>query len=275
MERSGETQARRVLRDYTLKYQSRWISSTLWTPSQKQAYLSPTSTSGMSELPNKDQIRSYKSFVTAQTQRNSCLQNLSEFFENDTVNQHACRIVCLEFYSSSGPPSHRSFDLDGLTLMLRNTVKENDDICGRLLVVEDLSSDVVETLGSLLNIDPIFFASHIDTFQIDIATARPSANTLPSTKRSQNFLNLHYHRVLEFENLESKQGLLRDMNVPQKVVILPQLKGTNVALARHCCSILKTDKDGLWLGKEISSITQIFKHGDLYLNRTSSCRPSY
>ena len=204
----------------------------------------------MNKTSNQDQIRSYKSFVAARTQRNSSLQNLCEFLQNDTVSQHACRVVCLEFSSASGPPSHRSLDRDGLELLLCNKTKGRDDLCGRLLIVEDLSSDVVETLGSLLNIDPLFFASHIDTFQIDIATTRPSTTTLPSTTRSQNFLNLHYHRIIEFENLDSKQVLLRDMNVPRKVKILPQLKRINVGLARHCCSTLKTEgKDGLWLGE--------------------------
>lgn len=203
----------------------------------------------MNEISNQDQIRSYKSFVAARTQRNSCLQNLCEFLQNDKVGRNACRIVCLEF-STSGPPSRRSLDLAGLELLLCDATKTRDDLRGRLLIIEDLSSDVVETLGSLLNIDPLFFASHIDTVRIDAAVTRPSTATLPSTTRSQNFLNLHYHRVIEFEHLESKLKLLRDMNVPRKVRILPRLKGIHVGLARHCCSTLKTEgRDGLWLGK--------------------------
>lgn len=205
----------------------------------------------MNKTRNEDQIRSYKSFIAARTKRNPCFQNLHEFIQIDTISQHACRIACLEFSSSYGPPSRRSLDLDSLTSLLGNEAKERDDLCGRLLIVEDVSNDVVETLGSLLNIDPFFFASHIDASQIDIATIRPSMATLPSTRRSQNFLNLHYHRVIEFENVEPKQTLLRDMNLPRKVKILPKLKGINIGLARHCCSILKTEgKDGLWLGKK-------------------------
>lgn len=205
----------------------------------------------MNKPRNKNQSPSYKAFVAAQVQRKPCLQHLCEFLQNDTVNQRACRIFCSEFSSTSGPPSGRNLDLDGLTLMLRNTTKERDDLCGRLLIIEDLSGDVVETLGSLLDIDPLFFASHVDIFRPDVATIRPSKTTLPSTTRSQNFLNLHYHRVIQFESAETQKMLLRDMNVPRKVVILlPRLKRINVALVRHCCSILKTkSKDGLWLGE--------------------------
>ena len=201
---------------------------------------------------NKDQVRSYKSFVAAQTKRTSCLHELFEFLQNDSARQNACRIVCLEFSSTSGPPGRRSLDLDELEALLSNTTKRTGDLCGRLLIVEDLSSEIIETLGSSLNIDPLFFASHIDTFQADIATTRPSTAALPSTTRAQKFLNLHYHRVIEIENLESKQVLLRDMNVPRKVKTLPRTKGINVGLVRHCCSTLKTEgKDGLWLGKRI------------------------
>ena len=188
--------------------------------------------------------------MAARTQWNPCLRNLCQFLQNDTASQRACRIVCLEFSSVSSSPSRRSIDLNDLALLLCTTTKERDDLCGRLLIVEDVSSDVVETLGSSLEIDPLFFASHIDTFQIDIATTRPSTVTLPSTMRSQNFLNLHYHRVIEFENLETKKILHRDMNVPRKVKILPRLQGRSIGLARHCCSTLKTEgKDGLWIGK--------------------------
>lgn len=176
---------------------------------------------------SKDQIRSYKSYVATRTQRNPCLQNLCHFLQNDTLSQYACRIVCLDFSSVSGPPRRRGLDLEDLPLLLRNTTKTRHDLCGRLLIVEDLPSDVVETLGSLLDIDPLFFASHIDTFQSDIATTRPSRVTLPSTTRSQNFLNLHYHRAIEFENLDSKKVLHRDMNVPRKVKILPRLQLTS------------------------------------------------
>ena len=204
----------------------------------------------MGVISKEDQSRSYKSFVAARTQWNPCLKNLSKFLHDDTAGQHTCHITSLEFSSASESPNHRSLDPASLALEICKTTKERDDLCGRLLLVEDLSNHVLETLGSLLEIDPLFFASHVDTFQIDMATTRPSTVTLPSTTHSQNFLNLHYHRVVEFENLESKKVLHRDMNVPRKVKILPRSKGSDIGLVRHCCSILKTKgRDGLWLGE--------------------------
>ena len=203
----------------------------------------------MNRARSEDQVKSYKSFVAARTQWNPCLKPLSRFLHDDPASQHTCHITSLEFSSATGPPSRRSLDLDSLALLLRGAAQEKDELSGRLLIVEDLSNRVLETLGSLLNIDPSFFASHVDTFQPDISTTRPSTVTLPSTMMSQKFLNLHYHRVIEFENLESQQVLRRDMNVPRKVKMLPRTKGKIIGLVRHCCSVLKTEgKDGLWLG---------------------------
>ena len=209
-----------------------------------------TSTSRMDKICNDEQKMSYKSYVQARTQWNPCLKNLSNFLHDDSASQHLCHITSLEFSSASSVPSRRSLDLDSLVSLLRGTIIESDEICGRILIVEDSSNHVLEILGSLLNIEPLFFASHVDIFQTDISTTRPSTVTLPSTIRSQNFLNLHYHRVVESENLDSSRILHRDMNVPRKVKILPRLKGVNIGLVRHCCSILKTQgRDGLWLGR--------------------------
>ena len=203
----------------------------------------------MNQARKEDQVRSYRSFVAARTQWNPSLRNVSKFLHNDTANQHTCHITSLEFSSATGLPSRRNLDPDSLASLLRGTINGKDELCGRLLIVEDLSNHVLETLGAFLKIDPSFFASHIDTFQTDITTTRPSTASLPSTMRSSNFLNLHYHRVIEFEKLESQHVLRRDMNVPRKVKILPRTKGRIIGLVRHCCSILKTKgKDGLWLG---------------------------
>lgn len=204
----------------------------------------------MDKPQSEDGIRSYKSFIAATFQQNPQYRNLHELLQTNSASQRSCHIVCLEFSSILGPPRRQNLDLKGLASVLSTGATGRDDLCGRLLIVEDLSKDTVEMLGCLLNIDPFFFASHLDTFQVDIARSRPSMATLPSKMRTQNFLNLHYHRVVELENPGDPHVILRDMNVPRKVPILPKFKRTNIGLVRHCCSILKArGKDGLWLGK--------------------------
>lgn len=203
----------------------------------------------MGDPHHENQSKSYQSFVAASAQWNPDLKNLSEVLQSNSLGQRACHIVCLAFSSTPGPPRRQSLDLDSLASTLSTPAARRDGILGRLLIIEDITTEIVETLGCLLNIDPFFFASHIDTFRIDVARARPSMANLPSIMRTQNFLNLHYHRVVEIENPESTHELLRDMNVPRVVRVLSKFKGTNIGLVRHCCSILEAKgKDGLWIG---------------------------
>ena len=226
------------------------ISSLLRKQSEKQAQTSHTVNRGMENPRHEDRLGSYKSFVATRAQRNPELNNLLELLQTKSARQSSCRIVCLEFSSAPSPPRRLSLDLDDLTPILGAKATGRDDLCGRLLVVEDISNDSIETLGCLLDIDPCFFASHVDTCQTNIARRRPSMATLPSRLRDQEFLNLHYHRVVEIEKSNATSSLLRDMNVPRKVRVLPNLKGTSIGLVRHCTSILKAQtKDGLWLGK--------------------------
>ena len=134
---------------------------------------------------------------------------------------------------------------------MRFEIKENDNLREQISIIEDPSKDIIQMLGSNLNIDPFFFASDIDAPQSEIVTTRPYMATLPSAVKSHNFLTLHYHRALEFER-RPKEPSLRDMNVPRKVKALPSIKNVNIGLARHCCPIMRTEgKDGLWLGERI------------------------
>lgn len=194
-------------------------------------------------------ICTYQAYIAARTLRNPCLHNLSKFLTDDSKSRRDCRISCLEFSSESRVPSSRNLDLESLANLLLNQTKQNSDLRGRVLIIEDLSKEIIQMLGSVLNIDPFFFASHIDVPRPEIRTTRPYMATLPSAVKSQNFINLHYHRVFEFQH-RPKEPFLRDMNVPRKVKPLPSIKDVNIGLARHCCSIMRTiGKDGLWLGE--------------------------
>ncbi|KAG7001407.1 hypothetical protein G7Y79_00032g067600 [Physcia stellaris] len=144
--------------------------------------------------------------------------------------------------------------MDDLAALLRDRINRKSGLRGRILIVEDLTRDVIEQLGSQLNIDPYFFASHLDVFQPDISTPRPYLSKLPSMARNQDSLFLHYHRVLEVDSLTCQSTLVQAMNVPRKVKLLPPTKGVStgiarrIGFARHCCSVLRTSgKDGLWL----------------------------
>ena len=198
---------------------------------------------------DRDGSKSYKSYISRRIDQSPCLRNLSNFLNDRSTSKHDCRIACQKLPAESGAPRRLNVRHDDLQLLLQSNVR-NEDIQGRLLVIEDLSPKIIEILGSLLNIDPLFFAVHLDVHRPTMASTRPSMALLPSRAQSQDFLNLHYHRVLEHsENPASSRSLLRDMNIERKVVILPQVQGVHVGLVRHCCSVLKTTgQDGLWLG---------------------------
>ena len=138
----------------------------------------------MESARDENKVKLHRSFVAARTQWNPCLKTVTKFLHDDTASQYTCHITSLEFSSATGLTSRRTLDLDSLTLLLRGAAKEKDELCGRILIVEDLFNHVLETLGSLLKIDPLFFTSHIDIFQIDITTTTALTVTLPSTTRS-------------------------------------------------------------------------------------------
>ena len=211
-------------------------------------------------FPNKFHSRArceeypYRSYVAAQTRSSPCLSNLSRFLESDASTRYDCRITSMEFTSESCTPSHQSLGMDDLAALLHNRTNRKSGLRGRIMIVEDLTRDVIEQLGSQLNIDPYFFASHLDVFQPDISTPRPYLSKLPSMARTRDSLFLHYHRVLEVDSLTCQSTLVQAMNVPRKVKLLPPTKGVSTGLARrigfarHCCSVLRTSgKDGLWL----------------------------
>lgn len=226
-----------------------------WEHSRQQSQISQSPVFVIMNISNttygRSQVHTYQSYIAAKTRRNPCLQNLFKFLADDSGSRRNCRIACLEFSSVSQVSNSSNFDLNGLANLLHNQTKKNDNLRRRILIIEDLSKDIIQLLGSNLNIDPFFFASHIDVFQSEIMITRPYMAILPSAVKSQNFLTLHYHHVLEFER-RFKEPLLRDMNVPRKVKALPSIKNVNIGLARQCCSIMKTvGEDGLWLGEPI------------------------
>ena len=65
-----------------------------------------------------------------------------------------------------GKPVHRSDFLcsEDLSRAFSNPSSFNDDVHARLIVVEDLSRDVIEILGARFDIDPLFFRNFISDY---------------------------------------------------------------------------------------------------------------
>ncbi|KAM0492522.1 hypothetical protein ACHAP8_009877 [Fusarium lateritium] len=74
----------------------------------------------------------------------------------------------------------------------------------RLIVVEDLSRSVVETLGAMFDIDPAFFRQHIDEYSWYNIRDRwmDPPNLIASTKH-QNWTQVRFVRPIYFETRDS------------------------------------------------------------------------
>ena len=194
-------------------------------------------------------MKSYQSYVTAQGERNPCLLNLCRFLASPNPKQNNCRIATLDFLSGAKAPTTRSVEISCLRSVIEGAYDINSNLLGQILLVEDLTKDVIEVLGSCLDIDPLFFATHIHAPWMEISTQTPDVATLPSRTRPRKFINIHYHRTIVLPNVAAPvRKLLRDANVYRKVVILPSTKDTRIGLAQHCCSVFKSMRtDKSWL----------------------------
>lgn len=122
--------------------------------------------------------------------------------------------VCVLDYSETHRPAHMTRfttkDKDPgyvataeLQSYLENNPQSDAGIHTRLFVVEDLSRDLVEMLGSTYDIDPQFFSAHIDDYLFH-NTRDPWVElpTLDVDARQQCHFNLQYLRARYFTSEE-------------------------------------------------------------------------
>ncbi|RSL75565.1 hypothetical protein CEP51_010757 [Fusarium floridanum] len=114
----------------------------------------------------------------------------------------------------------------------------------RLLFIENINTQLISFLGEILDVDPIFFADHVNTNFEDIENAPPppSLAMLPSIISKRGHLHLHYQQVLDLGGADifanTKYALKTDSNIPRNIRRLAPLSGRQLALARMCCSLL-------------------------------------
>ncbi|KAH8591277.1 hypothetical protein B0O99DRAFT_690880 [Bisporella sp. PMI_857] len=189
--------------------------------------------------------QSYSDYIVAQSKRHPCLRNLSRFMLNDIAKQD-CRIVSLGFFAQDEKPRRTDLDLWELEALLDAEVSGCQ---GRIIIIEDLSKAVIETLGWSLDIDPLFFASQIHGPTMDVASSKPSIAILPSRSLTQNFLSVQYQRPVDFDACSiAPRKMLCNSNVPRRLVLLPPMKNIYIGLEQQSCSILlSSTKSPSWL----------------------------
>jgi hypothetical protein len=207
-----------------------------------------------------DMASSYKEFVGRLVARNPSLMSLLAFLNSDGSQTLSESIVsCIETDGGGNVITHERTHVEQLvSKVLSLPCRSSRDIGGFItslvVVIDNLHPADVETLGSALDINPLFFGGHIASSYQDIerSPAPPLMALLPSQITSQDFFTIHYHRVLDLGE-QSALGhlpykLVLPGNIPRVVRRVPPLSGREIGLVRSCCSVLKKKlPNGTWI----------------------------
>lgn len=201
------------------------------------------------ELGKDGEAGSYQDFVKGQTCRNPSLSALRRFLASKNPEQETCRIAIVGFMDGDNPPTHEEIKPEELRRQLQLLDAKPRTCQHHMIIIEDLTRQIIEDLGSTLNIDPFFFASHLYAVSGLTSARAPPNSLLPSRKKAQNFSNILYHRILQISTPSiSARKLLRRMNIPRRAVFLPKIRDLQLAVVQHAFSVLKCIKaDGTWL----------------------------
>lgn len=194
----------------------------------------------------------YIDYIKKRGRANPCVQSLAQHVKRPT--QSASTVVLLEYFAESNvPPCPVKLTEAEL---LTNFKEVNMSLAtGRVLLIENIDSALIEVLGQHLDVDPVFFASYITTdFQgVEKAPPNPSLAFYPSQIAQRGHLHIHYQQVVDLDKSngfkDSTYLLQTDANVPRNTRRLPELSGRQLALTRGCCSVLLTRLGPIWYSK--------------------------
>ena len=197
----------------------------------------------------------YKDQIDAQNTRNPCLTELSEYLTRPGLLQK-CRIVILEFFDGTELPTYSELAPEDLDTRLQCDGQERlpqattPRLLGQLLIIEDISPELIERLGSRLDIEPLFFATYIHSLWRRSGFHAPQTCCLPSRQRTQNFVSLVYHKSVTFTGTKpNRVKFLMDSNQHRKVTVLPESTGPWVGLVKHNCAVLLKETKPSWVGE--------------------------
>lgn len=127
---------------------------------------------------------------------------------------------------------------------------------GRILVVQDVNHYLINVLGALLDVDPLFFAGHVGTEfpNLENAPPGPAYSLTPVRIAEAGFLHLHYQQVLTMTETTTDGGLqsapysvVTAGNIPRNIRRLPSLSGKQLCLARGCLSLVVKQLGSSWI----------------------------
>lgn len=196
----------------------------------------------------------YTRHVEAMCARNPSLRNLHNFLSRPDTSSQEPRIISIDFSSDQPIPILRDVSSSCLIDELRKEPRGEEVHSmakfSQILLIEDIDKKTIDELGYRLSVNPMFFAAHLHSGWRGFEAPPPKFCELPSRARKQHFATFYYHRSLVFPAIEkSDYKLVRQSNVPRKVIVFPPIQGQRLGLAQHCCSVLVVPrKDVGWLG---------------------------
>lgn len=168
--------------------------------------------------------------------------------------------ILLEF----GTTSFRTSDLSDTTklrVLLKEWTKKppaatpaqpSSGVQGRIVMVNNISPEVVDSLGGLLNIEPTFFASHIADPGIggsgEVSTASPLASQ--NLRHQKQFFTIEYPCAFVVSNCGKDVDIDRlycKGNYRRKVEVCSKHGKQKVALARRKISFYMKKSQDPWL----------------------------
>lgn len=126
--------------------------------------------------------------------------------------ERSCRtkVTILNFPSSGRPSRNDITNADELENSLR---EKSSGRAARMIVVEDLSRQVIEILGATFDIDPAFFRQQINDYSwYNIRDRWMEPPNLKSASRNQNWTRVRFVRPRYFRTNESFQSAREESN---------------------------------------------------------------
>ncbi|KAG9240821.1 hypothetical protein BJ878DRAFT_264603 [Calycina marina] len=163
------------------------------------------------------------------------------------------RIAILDLHSGKAPTRIDLQTSDSLTRLLSDPGFNHNPVHSRIFVVEDLSRDVIEALGSQYDIDPLFFRRHIlDFLWYNTRDPWTELPNLAHITQEKNYFNIRYMVPKYFQSQESVEAAVEQLGgynvlrrleqeLSWKVRKLRNIKGSSVGVLRS--------KTSLWIRK--------------------------
>jgi hypothetical protein len=181
--------------------------------------------------------------------------------EDQRERHNRVRLCSLEWSQGTAISRRDYSNVEDLNRILESSYYDYKVPGARLIVVEDLSSAVIEALGSSFDIDPRFFRAHFGDYTwFNVRDPWVELPELASAWRQRSFFNMRYVQGRYFENRSSIANgqaqagafnVLRRIDHDGKPEPWPDLPGSDVGLVRSKISLwVRPNKPGEsgWLG---------------------------